>query len=34
MAAKKNMQSPETIALYDKLIATHPEIEPKGAANT
>jgi TfoX/Sxy family transcriptional regulator of competence genes len=33
MAANKNMQSPETIALYDKLIATHPEIERKGAAN-
>ena len=31
--ANKNMQSPETIALYDKLIATHPEIERKGAAN-
>jgi len=33
MGANKNMQSPETIALYDKLIATHPEIERKGAAN-
>lgn len=33
MSAKTNMQSPETIALYDKLIATHPEIERKGAAN-
>lgn len=33
MAAKKNLQSPETIAFYDKLIATHPEIERKGAAN-
>jgi hypothetical protein len=32
-AKKKNMQSAETIALYDKLIATHPEIERKGAAN-
>ena len=31
--AAKNLQSPETIALYDKLIATHPEIERKGAAN-
>jgi len=33
MSASKNMQSPETIALYDKLIATHPEIERKGSAN-
>jgi hypothetical protein len=33
MATKKNMQSPETIALYDKLIASHPEIKRKGAAN-
>jgi TfoX/Sxy family transcriptional regulator of competence genes len=33
MGANKNMQSPETIALYDKLIAAHPEIERKGAAN-
>lgn len=33
MATKKNLQSPETLALYDKLIATHPEIERKGAAN-
>lgn len=33
MSATKNMQSAETIALYDKLIATHPEIERKGAAN-
>ena len=33
MAGKKNLQSPETIALYDKLIATHLEIERKGAAN-
>lgn len=33
MATSKNKQSPETIALYDKLIATHPEIERKGAAN-
>lgn len=33
MAAKKNMQSVETIALYDKLIDSHPEIERKGAAN-
>ena len=32
-AVKKNLQSPETIALYDKVIATHPEIERKGAAN-
>ncbi|MGA7219637.1 MAG: hypothetical protein WBX38_15060 [Candidatus Sulfotelmatobacter sp.] len=32
-AKKKNTQSPETIALYDKLIATQPEIERKGAAN-
>ncbi len=29
----KNLQSPQTIALYDKLIATHLEIERKGAAN-
>jgi TfoX/Sxy family transcriptional regulator of competence genes len=33
MAVKKNLQSSETIALYDNLIATHPEIERKGAAN-
>ncbi len=33
MCAKKNLQSPEIIGLYDKLIATHPEIERKGAAN-
>jgi TfoX/Sxy family transcriptional regulator of competence genes len=33
MAAKKNIQSAETIALYEKLIATIPEIERKGAAN-
>ena len=33
MGANKNMQSHETIAFYDKLIATHPEIERKGAAN-
>ena len=33
MALKKNLQSPEAIALYDKLIATHPAIERKGAAN-
>jgi TfoX/Sxy family transcriptional regulator of competence genes len=33
MAVKKNLQSSETIALYDKLIATYPEIERKGAAN-
>src|SRR6202790_291965 len=31
--AAKNLQSAGTIALYDKLIATHPEIERKGAAN-
>lgn len=33
MRANKNLQSPETIASYDKLIATRPEIERKGAAN-
>jgi TfoX/Sxy family transcriptional regulator of competence genes len=33
MGANKNMRSPETIALYDKLIAMLPEIERKGAAN-
>ncbi len=33
MGTKKNLQSAETLALYDKLIATHPEIERKGAAN-
>lgn len=34
MGAKpKNMQPSETIALYDKLIATHSGIERKGAAN-
>ena len=32
-AKKKNTQWPETIDLYDKLIATHAEIERKGAAN-
>jgi hypothetical protein len=30
---KKNVSSPDKVALYDKLIATHPEIERKGAAN-
>jgi hypothetical protein len=29
----KNLQSAETIALYDKLIASLPAIERKGAAN-
>ena len=33
MVTKKNLQSPQTIALYDKLIATHPAIDRKGAAN-
>jgi hypothetical protein len=33
MGGANNRQSPETIALYDKLIATRPEIERKGAAN-
>jgi TfoX/Sxy family transcriptional regulator of competence genes len=33
MVAKKNVQSDEVIALYDKLIASHAEIERKGAAN-
>ncbi len=33
MTSKKNLQSSETIAAYDKLIATLPEIERKGAAN-
>jgi TfoX/Sxy family transcriptional regulator of competence genes len=31
--SKKNAASPETVALYDKLIATMPEIERKGDAN-
>jgi hypothetical protein len=31
--SKKNSSPPEKIALYDKLIATNPEIERKGAAN-
>jgi hypothetical protein len=33
MTSKKNRQSLETIAAYDKLIATFPEVERKGAAN-
>ena len=33
MATKQNLQSPQAIALYDNLIASHPEIERKGAAN-
>src|SRR5580704_5986495 len=33
MVAKENVQSDEVIALYDKLIASHAEIERKGAAN-
>jgi TfoX/Sxy family transcriptional regulator of competence genes len=32
-AKKKNMQSAETIALYDRLIASYSEIERKGVAN-
>ena len=31
--AKKPNIPPDKLALYDKLIATHPEIERKGAAN-
>jgi TfoX/Sxy family transcriptional regulator of competence genes len=30
---KKNNIPPEKLALYEKLIATHPKIERKGAAN-
>ena len=34
MAAKKESTTPsEKVALYDKLIATNPKIERKGAAN-
>jgi len=34
MAAKaKCLVPPDKLALYDKLIATHPKIERKGAAN-
>jgi TfoX/Sxy family transcriptional regulator of competence genes len=33
VANKKNMQSAGTIAFYDRIIATHPEIQRKGAAN-
>ena len=29
----KSVASADTVALYDKLIRTHPEIERKGAAN-
>jgi TfoX/Sxy family transcriptional regulator of competence genes len=32
VAAKKNLNS-ATVALYEKLIATFPEVERKGAAN-
>jgi TfoX/Sxy family transcriptional regulator of competence genes len=32
-ATKENMSAASRIDLYDKLIATHPEIERKGAAN-
>jgi hypothetical protein len=33
MPAKKSSLPPEKVALYDKLIATNPEIERKGADN-
>ena len=33
MAAKKRAVSDEKVVLYDKLIATHPDIECKGDAN-
>jgi hypothetical protein len=32
-AARKNAVSDDRVALYDKLIATNPKIERKGAAN-
>jgi TfoX/Sxy family transcriptional regulator of competence genes len=33
MAAKKKQPSNPTVELYEKLLATHPEIERKGDAN-
>ena len=33
MAPKKGIPAAAKVDLYDKLIATHPEIERKGAAN-
>jgi len=33
MGSKKKSAATDRVALYDKLIATHPEIERKGAAN-
>ena len=32
-APKKSMAPTDKLALYEKLIATHPQIERKGAAN-
>jgi TfoX/Sxy family transcriptional regulator of competence genes len=32
-APKKNSIPPERLAVYDKLIAAHPDVERKGAAN-